>query len=129
MPDGEPHAEIVASTICGLAPSTSMATAGGCSGPALIAILEPAPPTSLVLDRDAIDGDLRRRQEGCGRGARRRIERVRVEVLAGPVPATVGTLGTPLALVVSNRDHENSELGNEAVAPRGRPRRARGRSR
>ena len=82
----------------------SLATAGESHGPALVAILSGL-PAGLVLDRDAVDADLRRRQEGYGRSPRQRIEQDRVEVLAGLRHGR--TLGTPLALVVSNRDHEN----------------------
>jgi chorismate synthase len=93
-----------------------LATAGESHGPALVAILSGL-PASLVLDRDAIDADLRRRQEGYGRSPRQRIEQDRVEVLAGLRHGR--TLGTPLALVVSNRDHENWEWGMSPWPPEG----------
>ncbi len=76
-------------------------------------------PAGLVLERDAIDADLRRRQEGYGRSPRQRIEQDRVEVLAGLRHGR--TLGTPLALVVQNRDHENWAWGMSAWPPEGEP--------
>src|SRR5205807_6043093 len=65
------------------------------------------------------DRDLRRRQEGNGRSPRQRIESDEVEVLAGLCHGR--TLGTPLALVVSNRDHANWEWGMSPWPPEGEP--------
>jgi chorismate synthase len=93
-------------------------TAGESHGPALVAIVSGL-PAGLVLDRDAIDADLARRQEGYGRSPRQRIERDRVEVLAGLRHGR--TLGTPLALVVRNRDHENWAWGMSPWPPDGEP--------
>jgi chorismate synthase len=76
-------------------------------------------PAGLVLDRDAIDADLRRRQEGYGRSPRQKIEQDRVEVLAGLRHGR--TLGTPLALVVWNRDHRNWTWGMNPWPPEGEP--------
>src|SRR5581483_6464020 len=73
-----------------------LATAGESHGPALVAILAGL-PAGLVLDKDAIDADLRRRQQGYGRSPRQQIETDEVEVLAGLRHGR--TLGTPLALV------------------------------
>ena len=84
----------------------SLVTAGESHGPALVAILTGL-PAGLLLDREAIDRDLRRRQEGYGRSPRQRIESDAVEVLAGLRHGR--TLGTPLALVVRNRDYANWE--------------------
>jgi chorismate synthase len=96
----------------------SLATAGESHGPALVAILSGL-PAGLVLDREAIDRDLRRRQEGYGRSPRQRIESDAVEVLAGLRHGR--TLGTPLALVVRNRDHANWEWGMSPWPPEGEP--------
>jgi chorismate synthase len=96
----------------------SLATAGESHGPALIAILSGL-PAGLVLDREAIDADLRRRQEGYGRSPRQRIESDEVEVLAGLRHGR--TLGTPLALVVRNRDHANWTWGMSPWPPEGEP--------
>ncbi len=95
-----------------------LATAGESHGPALVAILTGL-PAGLLLDRDAIDADLRRRQEGYGRSPRQQIEQDRVEVLAGLRHGK--TLGTPLALVVSNADHKNWTWGMNPWPPEGEP--------
>jgi chorismate synthase len=81
-----------------------LVTAGESHGPALVAIVTGL-PAGLVLDRDAINEDLRRRQQGYGRSPRQQIETDEVEVLAGLRHSR--TLGTPLAMVVRNRDHAN----------------------
>src|SRR5437764_418363 len=95
-----------------------LATAGESHGPALVAILTGL-PAGLVLDRDAIDADLKRRQEGYGRSPRQQIEQDRVEVLAGLRHGR--TLGTPLALVVRNVDHKNWTWGMNPWPPEGEP--------
>ena len=93
-----------------------LTTAGESHGPALVAILTGL-PAGLVLDRDAVDADLARRQEGYGRSPRQQLERDQVEVLAGLRHGR--TLGTPLALVVRNRDHANWEWGMSPWPPEG----------
>jgi chorismate synthase len=95
-----------------------LTTAGESHGPALIAVLEGL-PAGLELERDAIDGDLRRRQQGYGRSPRQKIETDEVEVLAGLRHGR--TLGSPLALVVRNRDHENWKWGMSPWPPEGEP--------
>jgi chorismate synthase len=62
-------------------------------------------PAGLPVDRARIDSDLRRRQGGYGRGGRMKIETDVVEVLAGLRHGK--TLGSPVSLLVRNRDHEN----------------------
>ena len=76
-------------------------------------------PAGLVLDKGEIDADLRRRQAGYGRSPRQQIETDEVEVLAGLRHGR--TLGTPLALVVRNRDHENWTWGMSPWPPEGDP--------
>ena len=95
-----------------------LATAGESHGPALVAIVSGL-PAGLVLDRAAIDADLRRRQQGYGRSPRQQIEADEVEVLAGLRHGR--TLGTPLALVVRNRDHKNWTWGMSPWPPEGEP--------
>jgi chorismate synthase len=95
-----------------------LATAGESHGPALVAILTGL-PAGLTLEREAIDADLARRQQGYGRSPRQRIEQDRVEVLAGLRHGR--TLGTPLGFVVSNRDHENWRWGMSPWPPEGEP--------
>jgi chorismate synthase len=96
----------------------SLVTAGESHGPALVAIVSGL-PAGLVLDRAAIDADLERRQQGYGRSPRQQIERDAVEVIAGLRHGR--TLGTPLALVVRNRDHKNWEWGMSPWPPSGEP--------
>ncbi len=95
-----------------------LVTAGESHGPALVAVVTGL-PAGLVLEKAAIDADLRRRQEGYGRSPRQRIEQDEVEVLAGLRHGR--TLGTPLALVVRNRDHVNWAWGMNPWPPEGEP--------
>jgi chorismate synthase len=98
--------------------SLEVVTAGESHGPALVAIVTGL-PAGLRLDRAAIDADLRRRQQGYGRSPRQQLESDEVEVLAGLRHGT--TLGTPLALVVRNRDHANWTWGMSPWSPEGEP--------
>jgi chorismate synthase len=98
--------------------SLELATAGESHGPALVAIVSGL-PAGLELDQAAIDADLRRRQQGYGRSPRQQIETDEVEVLAGLRHGR--TLGTPLALVVRNRDHKNWTWGMNPWPPEGEP--------
>jgi chorismate synthase len=95
-----------------------LVTAGESHGPALVAIVSGL-PAGLVLDKAAIDDDLRRRQQGYGRSPRQQIETDEVEVLAGLRHGR--TLGTPLALLVRNRDHKNWTWGMSPWPPEGEP--------
>lgn len=79
-------------------------TAGESHGPALVAIAEGF-PAGLAVDFEEVNRDLARRQKGYGRGGRQKIERDEAQFLAG-IRGGV-TLGSPIALVVWNRDHEN----------------------
>ena len=96
----------------------TLTTAGESHGPALVAVVAGL-PAGLLLDREAINGDLRRRQQGYGRSTRQQIETDEVEVLAGLRHGR--TLGTPLALVVRNRDHRNWAWGMSPWPPEGEP--------
>src|SRR4051794_18834542 len=95
-----------------------LTTAGESHGPALVAILTGL-PAGLMPAHEAIEPDLRRRQQGYGRSPRQQIETDEVEVLAGLRHGR--TLGTPLALVVSNRDHRNWTWGMSPWPPEGEP--------
>jgi chorismate synthase len=95
-----------------------LTTAGESHGPALVAIVTGL-PAGLVLDREAINADLARRQQGYGRSPRQKLEQDEVEVLAGLRHGR--TLGTPLALVVRNRDHKNWAWGMSPWPPEGEP--------
>jgi len=98
--------------------SLNLVTAGESHGPALVAILSGL-PAGVVLDQEAIDADLARRQQGYGRSPRQQLEQDTVEVLAGLRHGR--TLGTPLALVVRNRDHRNWEWGMSPWPREGEP--------
>ena len=79
-------------------------TAGESHGPALGVTIEGV-PAGLALTADGIAVDLARRQRGYGRGARQAIEQDRAEILAGVRHGT--TLGSPILLLVRNKDWEN----------------------
>src|SRR5512141_688697 len=79
-------------------------TAGESHGQALISIVEGA-PAGLPLDAADVNADLVRRQQGYGRGRRMQIETDSVEFLAG-VRAGF-TIGSPIAMMIRNRDWEN----------------------
>jgi len=96
----------------------TLTTAGESHGPALVAVLTGL-PAGLVLDRGEIDADLSRRQQGYGRSPRQKLEQDEVEVFAGLRHGR--TLGTPLALVVRNRDHKNWAWGMSPWPPEGDP--------
>ncbi len=93
----------------------SFKTAGESHGRGLLALLEGIPAgLELQVSRD-VDPDLRRRQQGYGRGRRMRIESDRAEVLSG---IRLGeTLGSPLALLIWNRDWANWEKAMAHEAP------------
>lgn len=79
-------------------------TAGESHGPGLITIVTDV-PAGIELSQEAIDADLARRQRGYGRGGRMAIERDHAEVLSG---VRFGrTLGSPVGLLIANRDAEN----------------------
>ena len=81
-------------------------TAGESHGRALVAILEGL-PAGLPIDIEQINYELWRRQQGYGRGNRMKIEQDRVEVLSGVRHGV--TLGSPLALMIENKDWANWE--------------------
>jgi chorismate synthase len=81
-------------------------TAGESHGPGLVAIVEGL-PAGLELDRERMDADMARRQLGHGRGGRMKIESDSVEVRSGVRHGR--TLGSPVALLVANRDYANWE--------------------
>ncbi len=81
-------------------------TAGESHGPGLVAIVE-GMPSGLALDREALDRDMARRQLGHGRGGRMKIEADSVEIRSGVRHGR--TLGSPIAVLVANRDYANWE--------------------
>ena len=76
-------------------------TAGESHGKALVVIVEGL-PAGLPIDKAAIDHELRRRQQGYGRGGRMKIESDRVEILSGVRHGR--TIGSPIAMLIENRD-------------------------
>ena len=82
----------------------SFRTAGESHGQALIAVVEGI-PAHLPVDIEFIDQELKRRQGGFGRGGRMKIERDQVKFLSGIRHGK--TLGSPIAMMVENRDWAN----------------------
>lgn len=79
-------------------------TAGESHGKALTAIIEGV-PAGFIIDEDFINNELKRRQSGYGRGERMKIETDKVEITSG---VRFGkTLGSPITLVIKNKDYEN----------------------
>jgi chorismate synthase len=81
-------------------------TAGESHGPGLVAVLEGL-PAGLDLKPSDIDADLARRQLGHGRGGRMKIESDQAIVRSGIRHGR--TLGSPIALLIENRDYANWE--------------------
>lgn len=79
-------------------------TAGESHGPQLSAIIEGI-PAGVNLLAESINIELARRQQGYGRGGRMKIEADTVQMLSGVRWGK--TIGSPLTLVVKNRDWEN----------------------
>ena len=79
-------------------------TAGESHGPALVSLVEGVPAGLALLAGD-VNADLARRQQGYGRGRRMQIERDEVEFLSGVRAGE--TLGSPIAMLVRNRDWKN----------------------
>jgi len=79
-------------------------TAGESHGKGLVAIIEGL-PAGLAIDPVAINHELWRRQQGYGRGGRMKIESDEAEILSGVRHGK--TLGSPVSLLIRNRDFEN----------------------
>jgi len=82
-------------------------TAGESHGRALLALVQGF-PAGVPVETASIDSELRRRQGGYGRGGRQRIETDHVEILSGVWKGE--TLGSPLALLVPNKDNKLERL-------------------
>jgi chorismate synthase len=100
-----------------------MLTAGESHGPALTVIVDGL-PAGVPVDRALIDAELRRRQGGYGRGGRMKIETDSAEITGGVRHGR--TLGSPVSLLIRNRDHENWKdvMAAEPQPPEARARRA-----
>ena len=93
-------------------------TAGESHGQTLVAIVEGV-PAGLAIDFEALTADLRRRQTGYGRGRRMLIESDRANAVSGVRHGV--TTGSPIALLIPNRDWENWQrtMHVEATMPEG----------
>jgi chorismate synthase len=90
-------------------------TAGESHGQALVSILE-GMPAGLPLLADDVNVELARRQQGYGRGRRMQIERDTVEFISGVRAGE--TIGSPIAMLIPNRDWKNwQEIMNPAPDP------------
>jgi chorismate synthase len=94
-------------------------TAGESHGKALVVIVEGV-PAGLPISAAFVDHDLGRRMQGYGRGARMKIEQDRIEWLSGVRAGE--TLGSPIAMLIHNRDWANWE---DVMAAEGTPGEAR----
>lgn len=90
-------------------------TAGESHGPELTTIIEGV-PAGLTLSVEAINHELSRRQGGYGRGGRMKIEKDKVRITSGIRHGK--TLGSPITMIVENRDWKNWQkvMSVEAVA-------------
>ncbi|MGD0015266.1 MAG: chorismate synthase, partial [Bryobacteraceae bacterium] len=79
-------------------------TAGESHGECLVATITGL-PAGIPVTAGAIDGELKRRQQGYGRGGRMKIETDRAEILAGVRHSQ--TIGAPVAVLIRNRDWAN----------------------
>ena len=79
-------------------------TAGESHGPQLSAIIEGL-PAGIHLSAETLNSDLSRRQQGYGRGDRMKIEKDTAQLLSGVRWGE--TIGSPVTLVIRNRDWEN----------------------
>ena len=79
-------------------------TAGESHGRALVAILEGL-PAGVAVDAEQINKEMARRQQGYGRGGRMKIEQDSVQILSGIRHGL--TLGSPIALLIENKDWAN----------------------
>jgi chorismate synthase len=90
-------------------------TAGESHGPAGVVLVHGV-PAGLELIAEDVNRDLARRQKGYGRGGRQKIEKDEVEFLGGVRHGY--TLGSPVAMLIRNRDYENwrERMSPEPVA-------------
>jgi chorismate synthase len=91
-------------------------TAGESHGKALVALVEGL-PAGLPVSADWVDRELVRRMQGYGRGARMKIESDHIEWLSGVRAGE--TLGSPVAMLIPNRDWANWQdiMAHEAAEP------------
>lgn len=97
-------------------------TAGESHGRGLVAMVEQF-PAGFAVSEKAINNQLARRQRGFGRGKRMGIERDRVHILSGVRHGL--TLGSPIALLIENRDWPNWRDAMNPARPGGKAPRAK----
>jgi chorismate synthase len=97
-------------------------TAGESHGRALVAIVEGL-PAGLPIDVKQVNYELHRRQLGYGRGGRMKIEQDQVKILSGVRHGL--TLGSPIALLIENKDWANWTEVMAAEAPEVAPEKSR----
>ena len=81
-------------------------TAGESHGKGLVGIMEGF-PANVPIDEERINQDLKRRQQGYGRGGRMKIEKDKIQFLTGLRGGK--TLGSPLSFLIENKDYANWE--------------------
>ncbi|MFA5100815.1 MAG: chorismate synthase [Candidatus Omnitrophota bacterium] len=89
-------------------------TAGESHGRGLVAIIE-GMPAGLKVKTDFINGELKRRQMGFGRGKRMQIENDKAQIISGLKKGV--TLGSPISLLIENKDCSIETL-HKVVSPR-----------
>jgi chorismate synthase len=99
----------------------SYRTAGESHGPAVVALVEGL-PHGCPVDVELINRELLRRQGGYGRGGRQKIETDRVQFLSGvrTLEGVAKTIGSPITLLIPNKDNRLDDLS--ATPPLYRPR-------
>lgn len=93
-------------------------TGGESHGPCLMAILEGI-PAGLRVSKEFVDEELLRRQSGYGRGERMKLETDKVEVLSGLRGGK--SLGSPITLLIRNKDWENWQMLMDPFSPPDNP--------
>jgi len=113
---GEPDARSGSRVSGWHAVSVRFTTAGESHGRGLVALLEGV-PAGLRVTAARVNAELKRRMGGYGRGARMKIESDQIEWLAGVRAGE--TLGSPIAMLIWNRDWEHWQdvMAPEADAP------------
>ena len=89
-------------------------SAGESHGKGIVAILE-GMPAGMHLELDRINKELKRRQQGFGRGRRMQIEKDRGQIISG-LKNNI-TLGSPIALLIQNKDYSIEKL-KKVISPR-----------
>ncbi|MFV0389108.1 MAG: chorismate synthase [Pyrinomonadaceae bacterium] len=97
-------------------------TSGESHGKGLVSIVEGL-PAGLAIDKDEINHELWRRQQGYGRGGRMKIESDTIEIISGVRHGK--TLGSPLAFIIENKDFVHWQEIMSAEVPESTPKNPR----